>query len=57
VCDRLPNDIDLASQPTLSRFENAVSIANLWRLRDALCDEFLDAFPGLFTSRFSLGRP
>ena len=21
VCDRLPNDIDLASQPTLSRFE------------------------------------
>ena len=44
VCDRLPNGIDLASQPTLSRFENAVSIADLRRLRDALCDEFLDAF-------------
>ena len=44
MCDRLPNGIDLASQPTLSRFENAVSIADLRRLRDALCDEFLDAF-------------
>jgi len=44
VCDRLPDDIDLASQPTLSRFENAVSIADLKRLRDVLCDEFLDAF-------------
>jgi hypothetical protein len=45
VCDRLPDGLDLASQPTLSRFENAVTIADLWRLRDALCDEFLDAFP------------
>jgi hypothetical protein len=44
VCDRLPNGIDLASQPTLARFENAVTIADLQRLRDALCDEFLDAF-------------
>lgn len=44
VCDRLPNGIDLASQPTLSRFENAVTIADLKRLRDVLCDEFLDAF-------------
>jgi len=44
VCDRLPNGLDLASQPTLSRFENAVTIADLKRLRDVLCDEFLDAF-------------
>jgi hypothetical protein len=44
VCDRLPNGIDLASQPTLSRFENAVTIADLQRLRDVLCDQFLDAF-------------
>lgn len=45
ICDRLPDDgADLASQPTLSRFENAVTIADLWRLRDVLCDEFLDAF-------------
>ena len=44
VCDRIPGEGELASQPTLSRFENAVSIADLWRLRDALCTEFLDAF-------------
>ena len=44
VCDRLPDGRDLASQPTLSRFENAVSIADLKRLRDVLCDQFLDAF-------------
>jgi len=45
VCDRLPDGFDLASQPTLSRFENAVTIADLKRLRGVLCDEFLDAFP------------
>lgn len=45
VCDRLPDGCDLASQPTLSRFENAVTIADLKRLRDVLCDQFLDAFP------------
>jgi hypothetical protein len=44
VCDRDPNTYDLASQPTLSRFENAVTIADLKRLREVLCDEFLDAF-------------
>jgi len=44
VCDRSPKDHDLASQPTLSRFENAVTIADLKRLREVLCDEFLDAF-------------
>ena len=44
VCDRLPDGRDLASQPTLSRFENAVTIADLKRLRDVLCDEFLEAF-------------
>jgi len=44
VCGRLPTDCDLASQPTLSRFENAVTVADLKRLRDVLCDEFLEAF-------------
>src|SRR5690606_28331708 len=44
VCDRPPDGRDLASQPTLSRFENAVTIADLKRLRDVLCDQFLDAF-------------
>jgi hypothetical protein len=44
VADRLPDDPDLASQPTLSRFENAVSIPDLWRLRDVLVDLFLQSF-------------
>lgn len=44
IADRLPEDRDLASQPTLSRFENAVSIPDLWRLRDVLVDLFLQAF-------------
>jgi hypothetical protein len=44
IADRLPEDRDLASQPTLSRFENNVSIPDLWRLRDALLDEFTESF-------------
>ena len=37
VCDRLPTrDGDLASQPTLSRFENALSHADLFRMGVAL---------------------
>src|SRR3954451_10207481 len=44
LADRLPEDRDLASQPTLSRFENAVSVPDLWRLRDVLVDLFLQSF-------------
>jgi Transposase DDE domain group 1 len=44
IADRLPDDPDLASQPTLSRFENAVSIPDLWRLRDVLVDTFIQSF-------------
>ena len=52
IADRLPDDLDLSSQPTLSRFENAVSIPDLWRLRDVLVDEFIQSFdkpPGHIT--------
>lgn len=44
IADRLPEDGDLASQPTLSRFENAVTIADLWRLRDVFIDLFIQSF-------------
>jgi hypothetical protein len=44
IADRLPADPDLSSQPTLSRFENAVSIPDLWRLRDVLTDLFIQSF-------------
>lgn len=44
IAGRKPSDDALASQPTLSRFENAISIRSLWRLQDVLVDQFLDAF-------------
>jgi hypothetical protein len=46
IAGRSPDDPqDLASQPTLSRFENAVTIADLWRLRDVLVEQFIASFP------------
>jgi hypothetical protein len=44
VADRSPADDDLASQPTLSRFENDVSIPSLKRLRDVFLDQFIASF-------------
>jgi hypothetical protein len=44
VADRSPEDDDLASQPTLSRFENAISIKSLKRLRDVFLDQFIASF-------------
>ncbi len=44
VADRSPTDADLASQPTLSRFENAIDIPSLFRLRDVLIDQFIASF-------------
>jgi hypothetical protein len=44
VCGRRPDGGDLASQPTLSRFENSISIASLKRLRRLFVDQFIAAF-------------
>jgi hypothetical protein len=44
VAGRSPEADDLASQPTLSRFENAVSIPSLKRLRDVFLDQFIASF-------------
>src|SRR6516164_1128781 len=44
LADRSPDDDDLASQPTLSRFENAISIKSLKRLRDVFIDQFIASF-------------
>jgi hypothetical protein len=41
---RPPDGDDLASQPTLSRFENAISIKSLKRLREVFLDPFLASF-------------
>src|SRR5436309_6003494 len=44
IANRHPDDPDLASQPTLSRFENAIGIPSLKRLRDVLIDQFIASF-------------
>jgi hypothetical protein len=44
VCGRRPDGPDLASQPTLSRFENSISIASLKRLRPLFVDQFIASF-------------
>lgn len=44
IAGRSPADGSLASQPTLSRFENQVTIAELKRLRDVLIDQFVASF-------------
>jgi hypothetical protein len=44
IADRSPDDPDLASQPTLSRFENAIGIASLKRLREVFIDQFIASF-------------
>src|SRR3954447_1798309 len=44
IADRLPEDAPLASQPTLSRFENRIDIASLKRLRDVFIEQFIASF-------------
>jgi hypothetical protein len=44
ICGRSIEDDDLASQPTLSRFENAIDIRSFFRLQDLLVDEFIASF-------------
>jgi len=45
LCNRSLADDDLASQPTLSRFENAIDVHSFFRLRDRLLDQFIASFP------------
>jgi hypothetical protein len=44
LADHSPDDADLASQPTMSRFENAISIPSLKGLRDVFLDQFIASF-------------
>lgn len=44
VAGRSPEDEDLASQPTLSRFENAITPGSLFRLQDVVLDQFVASF-------------
>jgi Transposase DDE domain group 1 len=45
ILNRRPDGPRLASQPTLSRFENSINIPSLKRLRELLVTRFLDSFP------------
>ena len=44
ICDRSIEDDDLASQPTLSRFENAIDTGSFLCLRDVFIDQFIASF-------------
>jgi len=44
LADRLPEDDDLASQPTLSRFENSITPKSLMRLEDWFIERFVNSF-------------
>ena len=44
LCGRSIDDDDLASQPTLSRFENAIGVKCFFKLQDNLIDQFITSF-------------
>jgi hypothetical protein len=44
IAGRLPDDDDLASQPTLSRFENAITAASLLRLEEWFLEQFVEHY-------------
>jgi hypothetical protein len=44
ICGRSIEDDDLASQPTLSRFENAIDVKSFFRLADVLLEQFIASF-------------
>ena len=44
ACEKLPEDAALASQPTLSRLENAVSRTDLYRIAEVLADAFIESY-------------
>jgi hypothetical protein len=44
ILGRHPDDDNLASQPTLSRFENSIDIASLKRLREVFVNQFIASF-------------
>jgi hypothetical protein len=44
IANRSPDAPDLASQPTLSRFENSIDIPSLKKLRQQFVDQFIASF-------------
>jgi hypothetical protein len=44
IADRSPSDPELASQPTLSRFENSITARNLLDMEEWFLDRFVESF-------------
>ena len=44
ACERLPDDEALASQPTISRFENGLSKTDLYRISEVFVDVFIQSY-------------
>ena len=44
ACNRLPSEGHLASQPTMSRFENALSSCDVYRIADVLIEQFISSY-------------
>ena len=44
ACERLPDDEVLASQPTISRFENSLSRTDLYRIAEVFVDVFIQSY-------------
>ena len=43
-CGRLPSEADLASQPTITRFENSISTKDLYRIAEVFVDQFIASY-------------
>ena len=43
-CGRLPSEADLASQPTITRFENSISTKDLYRIAEVFVDQFVASY-------------
>jgi hypothetical protein len=43
-CGKLPSDDDLASQPTITRFENSISTKDLYRIAEVFIDQFIASY-------------
>jgi len=43
-CNRLPSEADLASQPTITRFENSITTKDLYRIAEAFVDQFIESY-------------
>jgi hypothetical protein len=43
-CGRLPSDDDLASQPTITRFENSIGAKDLYRIAEVFVDQFIASY-------------